>query len=249
MTEPHVTPGRPRALDIHPASLIAVGFTCALFLLFAGGVRVVAAEEASRVAALDGRIGEVVAQEARAQWRAGDAAAALALFERALSLPFDDPRQRAWRAEEFGRLLMTGPRHDTAVRFATMLAPHEPATAERLMLMLHKRLMAQDRPEDALDAARAWRESLGVEERPALAAHAMVLEGHALYALGRVDEAAGRYLAAHETHPTVAGALAGARALSELGRDAEARPLVAFVEAAGEPDPPRDAPASRNRAN
>lgn len=237
-----------RVGELYPATLVALGFTCLLFLLFAGGVRVFALNTATGVTALDGRIGEVVAEEARAQWRAGDASAALSLFERALSLPFDDPRQRAWRAEEFGRLLMTGPTYEPSKRFVLMLAPHEPAAARRLMLLLHKRLIAQGRTVDALDCARHWRQALASAERPALQAHAFLLEGHALREAGRLAEAADRYRAAHEVEPTATHALAAARALLDLGRTADAGPLLAYVEAEGSMEQRNEAASLRGAA-
>lgn len=179
------------------------------------------------VPGLEERQGEVVFKRAQGLAFSGENEKALETFARAVSLPFDNPKDRAWCWQEFGALLSKQRRFkDAAKALRTSIEFYEkdPEAHELLCIALQH----EDRFEEMAIVAMHWFSHSATKEHMGEAKFNL---GLALENQGLVDEALVAYLDGHRLNPMSHNSFHAARILESKGHEEKAFELFkAFLQ-------------------
>jgi tetratricopeptide (TPR) repeat protein len=176
---------------------------------------------------LDDRIGEIVAARASALAGAGREDEALALYEEALSLRFDEKRQRVFRSVDYARLLMKTRHFDEAFAVCASLVELDEAYSRRIFRELQDSLNEEGRYEERLRHCGSWREIGLRDNRREVILQALRNEAYTSLRLRRVDKAVEAFADLFRLRPDPKDALAMAQTLIGRGCGREA---IAYLE-------------------
>jgi tetratricopeptide (TPR) repeat protein len=201
------------------------GFASALFVL---GAYLYAQSGGPWVDSLDERLGEVLAQRAAGALLAEHTEEAYTLYEEALKAGFQDRDQAVWVRQDYAAALTDGGRLHRALQLAIEIVELRVGdisdwVGRRAFSRLQAAYAGAGDNEGALAAASAWSEAGLRAENRSVQAQAKYYRGLSLQALGRLEEASTDFVAAYALSPTPQIAQAAADALTQLGRDDDAR--------------------------
>ncbi|HOZ45976.1 MAG TPA: hypothetical protein PLO37_09605 [Candidatus Hydrogenedentes bacterium] len=207
------------------ARLLFAGVGAAAFVLFVGGIYGYARLGGPIVNRLGTRLGEVVVEEAKRLHEAGETAAEIETYRKALDVPFDDPRQRGWALRGLAEALIGDRRAIEALPVLDdcIKAHPDDLKARGLLCDAFRQL---ERHEDVLTAATAWFEQAALQQSDGDRAHAKYQMGAALEAEGSTDEALEAYLEGHRFDATGLNAYHAAKLLYDAGQPDKALELL-----------------------
>lgn len=209
------------------AFLATALFGCAVYMLAAWG--------GAFVASLDGRLGEVVATEARAAREAGNTDRAISLFRTAIDTGFDDPRLRVLAMQDYARLTIEAGRYDEAISALNEARDADPSDGWNYNLLFDAYRKSGDTGK-AMDTANAWL-AMGEERGDAAAMRwAHYCRGILYRNDERFPEAFEEFLASHAALPNGDSAYQAALAGLKCGHQKDAKELAAWIRDNGKGD-------------
>lgn len=237
MTEEKTDPGEVISPGdgLRGANRLAWIITAAALAVFVAAVIGYGSIGGTFVHGLEEQNAEVQRTNGRRLAAAGENTAAITYYERAVRLPWDDPRQRFWTLRELARLYQAEDRREDAVNTlfqSVAIFPERGDVWRELAAMLP----ADSHTEETLVVATAWFAAMEAAADSDGMARAKYLEGRTCLAVGRVDEAAAALEKSHALQKTPHAALDAARAYIALSDTARARGYLNEVIQTGDPD-------------
>jgi len=211
-------------------------------VLFAAAVVAFARYGGPTVNALSRQLGETVAADALRLAEAGMAGDAIRMYERALSIPFENPRQAVLARQRLARLLLDEGDPAAAVPVLEAALAADPADLWNYSLLCTAYLRS-GAPEQALATATAWLERAQAAGDTGGIRWAHYNRGTALNRLGDAAGALAAYEASYAAVPSGESAYQAALLLQRAGRTQEARDYAARAIEHGPDDAARRARA------
>ncbi len=181
---------------------------------------------APTVEGLSGRIGELAYFRAREMQEAGEVAAAVDLYEEALTRRFDDPRQRGWAQRHFGELLNELERYEEATEVLEACVADFPEDFQAWRLLVHAYQQLSDYDAAAAVGA-AWYRLAGEVGAKENRGHAAYHYAMSLLQLGDEDAALAMFREGYALNPRTENAFRAAVLHERRGEYEEARVLFA----------------------
>ncbi len=201
-------------------SLAGAAFVCFvlfiyLFAFYGGGF----------VDKLDEQIGEIVAQEALALEKSGQAIEAIDTYRQALQMSFDNPQERFWTLRQLGNLLINeGQNEEAVVELEKCVEGNVNDSLSASMLC--GTYLKMERYEDALRVARGWLAAGKSQDIKESQASALYYIGRVYELTGRTEDALKTYQEGARLSPFSHNSYHAALMLSLRGKNEEALELL-----------------------
>lgn len=226
--------------QVDPVPLYAVAAVA--IVMFAAAVVAFGRYGGPMVNALSRQIGETVAADALRLAEAGMTGDAIRMYERALNIAFEDPRQAVLARQRLARLLLDEGTPAAAVPVLETALAADSTDLWNYSLLCTAYLQSGS-PERALDTAAAWLERAQANGDAGGIRWAQYNRGTALNRLGDAAGALGAFEASFAAVPSGESAYQAALLLRQAGRAAEAREYAARAIEHGPEDAARRARA------